>query len=61
MDRIIIPSLMNDIRAYSDEKLTNKNSPSVRMMIKSFEKKTVFICMGSIRKKKVTETLATDR
>ena len=30
---------MNDIRAYSDEKLTNKNSPSVRMMIKSFEKK----------------------
>ena len=52
---------MNDIRAYSDEKLTNKNSPSVRMMIKSFEKKTVFICMGSIRKKKVTETLATDR
>lgn len=50
MDTIIIATLMMDVKAYSDERSTNKNNPSVRIIIKSFDKRTGFICIGSIHK-----------
>ena len=50
MVRIIAPILMIDVRAYSEVRLTNNNSPTVRTIIKNFENKTGFIHINSIRK-----------
>jgi hypothetical protein len=43
------------VKAYPDERSTNKNNPSVKIMIKNFDKRTGFILISSIRKKRITK------
>ena len=55
IDTIIAPTWMMVVKAYPDERPTNRNNPSVKIMIKNFDKRTGFILINSIRKKRITK------